>query len=82
MESRQADEVTNLLLAWQAGDEGALKDLTGLVYQTCAGPPTVTCCANVPRIPFRLRLLSMRSICAWWALGASLQRLPHPMERC
>jgi RNA polymerase sigma factor (TIGR02999 family) len=33
MESRHADEVTNLLLAWQAGDDGALHSLTELVYQ-------------------------------------------------
>lgn len=33
MEARQAHEVTNLLLAWQAGDEKALHGLTELVYQ-------------------------------------------------
>jgi RNA polymerase sigma-70 factor (ECF subfamily) len=33
MGAPQAGEVTNLLLAWQGGDEGALQSLMDLVYQ-------------------------------------------------
>ena len=33
MEASQSGEVTSLLLAWQAGDEGALQSLMDLVYQ-------------------------------------------------